>query len=264
MELSQYGLEKFDILLLWACPVCAIIGSFAHFLIVDISDFTTPKRAEGAIKIATNLEAIFRLKWIISRCIIGGILGLIISLYFIGIIKEDINSVARILAFTILLGYSAPKLWMQQEKIFSKIVDKKLEKLIEDTLGNIGDKESLVIDFSVFQNIFFEINEVELDKNEIQKLNKIATYLLSHKNIQIKIIGNTDNTGDENFNNELSEKRAKRVFEYLTSQFNIPENRFSTKGVGSTTPIGDNNKDLGRQLNRRVEFKIENTEQNKV
>lgn len=50
-------------------------------------------------------------------------------MYFIGIIKDDLNSLTRILAFTIILGYSAPKLMIKQEKMLEKYVDNKFNSI---------------------------------------------------------------------------------------------------------------------------------------
>jgi hypothetical protein len=63
------------------------------------------------------------------RPLVGLALGLVIALYFIGTIQDDISSVSRILALSILLGYQAPMIWQSQEKTISKLVDKKIKEI---------------------------------------------------------------------------------------------------------------------------------------
>jgi OOP family OmpA-OmpF porin len=71
----------------------------------------------------------------------------------------------------------------------------------------------------------------------------------------IEIKGHTDNTGDEIKNQELSEKRAKAVFDYLISK-NISASRLSYRGLGGKEPIDTNETDEGRRKNRRVAFVV--------
>jgi outer membrane protein OmpA-like peptidoglycan-associated protein len=61
--------------------------------------------------------------------------------------------------------------------------------------------------------------------------------------------------GSDQYNQTLSENRAKSVYEYLIKN-NISESRLSYKGFGESNPVATNKTDEGRQLNRRVEFVI--------
>lgn len=73
--------------------------------------------------------------------------------------------------------------------------------------------------------------------------------------LAIEICGHTDNTGEDEYNQALSEKRAKSVSDFLT-QRGINASRTRFKGCGSTQPVATNSTASGRQLNRRVEFII--------
>ena len=73
--------------------------------------------------------------------------------------------------------------------------------------------------------------------------------------MKIEIIGHTDNKGEGIMNQELSEERAKAVFNYLISK-NIPSQRLSYRGLGSSKPIASNETEAGRKKNRRVEFVV--------
>lgn len=61
---------------------------------------------------------------------IGLVLGLVIALYFVGAITENVTSLARILGLCVLLGYQAPHLWLTQERAIKKLVDKKVEAML--------------------------------------------------------------------------------------------------------------------------------------
>lgn len=75
----------------------------------------------------------------------------------------------------------------------------------------------------------------------------------------IEVCGHTDSIGDDEHNQALSEKRAKAVAEYLTGN-GIPASRTRFKGCGSAQPVANNNTPQGRQMNRRVEFIVLQTE----
>ena len=69
------------------------------------------------------------------------------------------------------------------------------------------------------------------------------------------IEGHTDNTGDNAYNLELSQKRAEAVKKYLT-EHGIDPVRLTPKGYGDAQPIADNSTPQGRAMNRRVEVKL--------
>ena len=72
---------------------------------------------------------------------------------------------------------------------------------------------------------------------------------------EIEISGHTDSEGPEEFNQKLSEGRAKAVVDYLVEK-GIENIRLSYIGYGENKPIDTNNTDIGRAQNRRVEFKL--------
>ncbi len=69
------------------------------------------------------------------------------------------------------------------------------------------------------------------------------------------IIGHSDNVGSQEANLLLSSKRAKSVKNYLIGQ-GIESQNLTVKGVGEVDPVADNNTEIGRQRNRRIEFVI--------
>jgi len=107
----------------------------------------------------------------------------------------------------------------------------------------------------VFKNVLFEINSFQLKDTNNVELNELAQLLLENPNLRIEIIGHTDNTGDEEKNIILSTKRAKSIVSYLIEK-GIAINRLTYKGLGSSTPIADNQTEAGKAANRRTEFVI--------
>ena len=69
------------------------------------------------------------------------------------------------------------------------------------------------------------------------------------------IIGHTDNIGNYHFNENLSLNRAKAVCDYLIEQ-GVHHDRLKFEGKGSKQPLANNDSEIGRQKNRRVEIKI--------
>ncbi|MBX3254698.1 MAG: OmpA family protein [Chitinophagaceae bacterium] len=102
--------------------------------------------------------------------------------------------------------------------------------------------------------ILFNINSHTLLPQSNAVLNEIAGVLAKHSELSIRIIGHTDSDGDEAANQELSEKRAASVKQFLVRHFNIDASRIESEGAGESQPIGDNHTREGKANNRRVEF----------
>ena len=123
-----------------------------------------------------------------------------------------------------------------------------VEKVI--TLKNIAVGNSIVL-----KNIFFDFNKSTLrneSENEIQQLVKLLTNVPTMK---IEISGHTDNKGSDEYNKNLSNLRAKAVFDRVISS-GIDAARLTYVGFGEEKPIATNDTEEGRQLNRRTEFKV--------
>ncbi|MGA2295937.1 MAG: OmpA family protein [FCB group bacterium] len=104
-------------------------------------------------------------------------------------------------------------------------------------------------------NIFFDYNLSELKEESFPELNRIIKFLNNNPNVEIEIAGHTDNVGSSAFNIKLSEDRAKAVADYFFKN-NVNQKRVKYKGYGESKPIASNDTEEGKQLNRRVEFKI--------
>lgn len=104
-------------------------------------------------------------------------------------------------------------------------------------------------------NIFFEFAKAALLPESFPELNRAVKFLFNNPGIEIEISGHTDNVGSDITNQKLSDARANSVKEYLVKS-GIDEKRMIAVGYGETRPIAFNTDEEGRQMNRRVEFKI--------
>lgn len=107
----------------------------------------------------------------------------------------------------------------------------------------------------VLNNIFFDSGKAKLRPESYAELGVLRKLMKDNPGLKIEISGHTDNVGSDNFNQQLSEKRAKSVVDYLISQ-GIDASRLKYTGYGESQPIADNSTKEGRQKNRRTEFEI--------
>jgi OOP family OmpA-OmpF porin len=118
-------------------------------------------------------------------------------------------------------------------------------------LTPIEEGQSIVIN-----NIFFDFDKYELKKESFLELDRLVTLLKKSATMKIEISANTDNIGTEEYNDKLSIKRAEAVFNYLVAKTGVDKSRIVMKHYGELMPVASNATAKGRQLNRRVEFKI--------
>lgn len=107
----------------------------------------------------------------------------------------------------------------------------------------------------VLKNVFFETNSSELKEESKIELMKLVQLMIHNQKLNIEIGGHTDKVGSEVLNAKLSNSRASSTKQFLVDN-GIDEKRIKTSGYGSKKPIGDNNTEEGRALNRRIEAKI--------
>lgn len=104
--------------------------------------------------------------------------------------------------------------------------------------------------------ILFQLGSAEISKKSKALLKEIGKALSAPqlKGAKFMIEGHTDNKGEGDFNQELSDKRAQSVKHYLVTQCNMNSNRLMTMGYGESKPIASNDTEDGRVRNRRVEI----------
>lgn len=144
-----------------------------------------------------------------------------------------------------------------------------LEKLKADALVNEAHKSANetrisngeFITSNELKSLYFKYDAVDLMPKSQEDLTKILTYLINNPTTKIELTGHTDSKGTAAYNKELSKRRAVAIKNYLLN-LGIEEVRITTIGLGkeqpaaqNITPDGQDNPE-GRQLNRRVEFKL--------
>ena len=125
-----------------------------------------------------------------------------------------------------------------------------------DILVEKIEKDGKIMYRIILNSITFPLNSDKLNKNSFAILDKLVEKLNKFKDYKIRIIGYTDNTGDYQYNIQLSLKRAKSVYDYLVKK-DIDPKRLTYEGRGPNDPIDTNDTEEGRRRNRRVEFYLE-------
>ena len=103
--------------------------------------------------------------------------------------------------------------------------------------------------------ITFAVDHYDIQPQFQSTLNQVAQTLSSYNQTYIDVLGHTDSTGSDEYNQALSERRAQSVANYLSAH-GVDHGRIGTRGYGETQPIASNETEAGRSENRRVEIKI--------
>lgn len=104
-------------------------------------------------------------------------------------------------------------------------------------------------------NVHFDFGKATLRPESYPELEELVGYLKNKDAIRVEIAGHTDNVGKDADNVRLSQQRADAIRNYVIKK-GIEPARVTAKGYGASQPIGDNETDQGRQLNRRTEVRI--------
>ncbi len=104
--------------------------------------------------------------------------------------------------------------------------------------------------------IEFEFDSDALTPEGRVTADEVGALLASTPGLRVEIAGHTDSVGAEDFNLDLSQRRALAVRNHLVEDLGLSAGRFETTGFGETRPIADNGTPEGRQENRRTEFRV--------
>ncbi|HOV16366.1 MAG TPA: OmpA family protein [Candidatus Cloacimonadota bacterium] len=105
------------------------------------------------------------------------------------------------------------------------------------------------------KTVYFDFDKYNLRPDAVATLDANLAILANYPNVKLDIQGHTDYIGPEPYNLDLSEERAKSVYNYMV-QKGIDPSRLSISYYGESQPIAPNDTKEGRALNRRVEFKV--------
>jgi len=134
-------------------------------------------------------------------------------------------------------------------------MDQQAEEMRQDIenarIERIGEGIKITFD----SGILFEIDSSALQPVAKSNIESLALILNKYPDTDILVEGDTDNTGTTEYNQQLSERRARSVADYQKS-LGVSGSRISTIGFGELNPIASNESDYGRAQNRRVEIAI--------
>lgn len=122
-----------------------------------------------------------------------------------------------------------------------------------------GCYATLEKDVSISLNITFENNSDAVRAGSNNQISAVAEFMKTYPNTNVVINGYTDSMGAESYNKALSQRRANKVAEILTSQYGIEADRIEAIGYGEANPIASNDTAEGRAKNRRVDAVVKAT-----
>ena len=136
-------------------------------------------------------------------------------------------------------GYALDQQAKELEQIPNTVVAKKEDRLV----------------VTMADAVLFDVNSAALKLQAKETLGQMADVMVRYPDSDILVKGHTDSTGPEEYNQELSERRAKTVNEYLIGE-GVSGQRITATGFGETMPVVPNDTPESRQRNRRVEIEI--------
>lgn len=136
------------------------------------------------------------------------------------------------------------------QAIKTEAFESDLEVVVADEIGS----EIINSGFVTLTGLFFETDEDVLQAESKPALDEIARFLTSSPDIDVYIVGHTDNVGDVTYNQDLSRRRALSIATSLTNEYGIDVSRMVPLGAGLAAPVATNRTEDGRALNRRVEL----------
>lgn len=114
-----------------------------------------------------------------------------------------------------------------------------------------------MIRFCTTLDIQFEIDRYEIEHEYEASVERLGAYLERYPDTTAVIEGHTDEVGTDEYNMQLSQRRANSVMEYLVTHSGIAPSRLKAVGYGKTRPVADNRTEEGKRQNRRIDSVIE-------
>ena len=128
-----------------------------------------------------------------------------------------------------------------------------IDKCPDTIKGLAVDAAGCPIDDIVTLRVYFDFDKSDIKPEYHQELADFASYMRQQQSFTVvEIAGHTDSVGTDEYNQKLSERRAKAVRDYLVNELGMDTNLFSAVGYGEGKPIATNDTDEGRAKNRRI------------
>ncbi|MCZ4273285.1 OmpA family protein [Maritalea porphyrae] len=177
----------------------------------------------------------------------GAAAGAFAGLVYASVANKDVRSAALIGAGLGALTGTGVGIYMdkQEEELRAGLADSGV------TVKRNGDN----IILNMPSNITFGVNQDQVQPQFHKVLTAVATILQRYPKTLVDIYGHTDSTGSDQYNMDLSNRRAMSVANYV-SGVGVDPRRVYVTGYGETQPIATNSTEAGKAANRRVEIQI--------
>jgi outer membrane protein OmpA-like peptidoglycan-associated protein len=175
---------------------------------------------------------------------VGGTAGAVVG----GIIGNNTGSTTRGAIIGAVLGGAAGA-------AIGNRMDRQAEELEEELPNATVERVGEGIGVTFESGILFDLDESHLRTQAEDNLAELAESLENYEDTRVLVVGHTDATGSDSYNQRLSERRAESARTFLLRQ-GIQPDRVEALGRGESEPVATNDTEEGRQLNRRVEIAI--------
>jgi len=135
-------------------------------------------------------------------------------------------------------------------------LEKNLAKEIQTGEAKVDRMPNDVVRITMTSNTAFDTNSTNIKPGFYSTLDKLSDVVNRYNKTTLTVVGHTDNVGTDQYNQDLSQRRAYSVAQYFEGKHVNPV-RLATAGKGEKEPVASNANEAGRQLNRRVEIYVE-------
>ena len=176
--------------------------------------------------------------------VIGGAGGAVVG----GVIGAATGSTAKGAIIGAAVGGAAGAIIGDQMDRRAREIDRDIPGAEVERVG-----EGILVTFE--SGILFGFDSTTIQPQGRENLRTLAANLDKYPDTDLLIVGHTDDVGADEYNQSLSERRARAAADYLVSQ-GVARSRLRTSGQGELEPVAENTSEAGRQENRRVEIAI--------
>jgi outer membrane protein OmpA-like peptidoglycan-associated protein len=151
------------------------------------------------------------------------------------------------------LAGGAVGVYMDRQK---RDLEKNLAQEIQAGQARVEKLPNDVVRITMTSQTAFDTNSTTIKPAFNSTMDKLADVVVRYDKTTLTVVGHTDNTGSDKYNQDLSQRRALSVAQYFESQ-KVNPLRLATAGKGESQPVASNSAEAGRQANRRVEIYVE-------
>jgi outer membrane protein OmpA-like peptidoglycan-associated protein len=135
-------------------------------------------------------------------------------------------------------------------------LEKNLAKEIQAGQARVEKLPNNVVRITMTNQTAFDTNSADVKPGFDTTMDKLAEVVVRYAKTTLTIVGHTDNVGANDYNQNLSERRARAVAQHFEAK-RVDPVRLAISGKGESAPVASNASDSGRQANRRVEIYVE-------